>query len=488
MKKFDILKKLKLDGFWDNLSPSQKRTAVIVGAVSGLFLVVGLTSEENETAPATTARESVKRSVLTDADTRNIGIDSLNAKVKTVERENEELLAALQRMERDLSEMKKRRGNDPDVMRELDVLQNQVASLSGTAQALGWDVDDIKSGNVKLSFDQPPGAGNTDDNKTPEQKTQARLAKMKEQAEQEAAALREQRERMTQDRVDERPNDVNSYFQVAPIRSATQPPSGTGKTTETKKNSQPMPALQIVRIESKSLSQESNRKSEEIYLPAGSIVSGVLVNGIDAATGRGARNDPFPVLVRIQHEAILPNQFKADIAECFATLSGYGELSSERVMLRGEKFSCVTKDGSIIEENFPAYAVGNDAVAGLRGTLVSRAGSLIAKAGLAGFASGVAEAFGGNPVPVIQTGTVPGDRQYQSNITEDSLNYGVSRGASTAAERLADYYMDMADQMFSVITVDAGRPVDIVLTNGFSLKLKANKRVAENVKSAGAKS
>ncbi|MCG8026307.1 MAG: conjugal transfer protein TraB, partial [Candidatus Thiodiazotropha endolucinida] len=45
-------------------------------------------------------------------------------------------------------------------------------------------------------------------------------------------------------------------------------------------------------------------------------------------------------------------------------------------------------------------------------------------------------------------------------------------GASAALTRLADYYMDMADQIFPVVEVDAGRQIDIVLTSGFKLNVK----------------
>lgn len=40
-------------------------------------------------------------------------------------------------------------------------------------------------------------------------------------------------------------------------------------------------------------------------LPAGSILSGVSVTGMDAPTGKQAQRDPFPSLIRVKNEAIL---------------------------------------------------------------------------------------------------------------------------------------------------------------------------------------
>ncbi|WP_434965509.1 TraB/VirB10 family protein, partial [Escherichia coli] len=92
-------------------------------------------------------------------------------------------------------------------------------------------------------------------------------------------------------------------------------------------------------------------------------------------------------------------------------------MSSERAYLRGETFSCVREDGGVIEAKLDAYAVGEDGKAGVRGRVVSKQGQIIAKSMMAGFLSGVSEAFDVNPVPVVSTN--PGENtQYQSVWSE----------------------------------------------------------------------
>ena len=63
------------------------------------------------------------------------------------------------------------------------------------------------------------------------------------------------------------------------------------------------------------------------------------------ASGRQARRDPYPALMRIKHDAILPNRFRADVRECFLVAAGYGDLASERAYPRTEAITCIREDG-----------------------------------------------------------------------------------------------------------------------------------------------
>lgn len=70
------------------------------------------------------------------------------------------------------------------------------------------------------------------------------------------------------------------------------------------------------------------------------ILSGVLVTGGGRANWKAGTTRPFPSLIRIKNEAILPNRFRADFRECFLIAGGWGDLSSERAYLRAERLSC----------------------------------------------------------------------------------------------------------------------------------------------------
>jgi conjugal transfer pilus assembly protein TraB len=214
---------------------------------------------------------------------------------------------------------------------------------------------------------------------------------------------------------------------------------------------------------------EDDADSKEIYVPKGSILTGVLITGLDAPTQSSASENPVPVLVRLKKEAILPNYATVEeVRECFALMAGYGELSTERANLRGESITCVKQDGSVIEKNFGSYAVGEDGKAGLKGTLVTRNSTILANAMMAGFASGLSAMFNVDAVPTISTDS-SGNVQYDSVYSSSAIQGGAATGASNAMERLADYYMELADAMHPVIEVGAGRVVDMIITKGTTL-------------------
>ena len=225
-------------------------------------------------------------------------------------------------------------------------------------------------------------------------------------------------------------------------------------------------------IFSEDLSKKKKKLEEpepEIYIPAGSMLRGVLLAGLDAPTGTNAKKDPFPVNVRIQKDAILPNGYSADLKECFMLMGGYGDLSSERALLRSETISCIKEDGSIIESKISGYASGEDGKAGIRGRLVSKTGSLIAKTMFAGFASGISSAFDVTMTPTINTSST-GTVTYEKVYNKEALRGAGAKGIAKAFDKLSDYYMKMADQMFPIIEVDGGRDVNIIVTSGANLK------------------
>lgn len=201
------------------------------------------------------------------------------------------------------------------------------------------------------------------------------------------------------------------------------------------------------------------------YLPSGAFTRAVLLGGLDAPTGGQAQRNPQPVLLRLADNAILPNQFRARVKECFIVGAGYGDVSSERAYIRTESLSCVTRDGTAIDVPVKGYVAGEDGKAGMRGRLVSKQGQILANALLAGVASGIGHAFTQSSTtlsvsPLGTTSTVDPGKQ---------LEAGLGTGVGKALDRLAQYYISLAENVFPVIEVDAGRSVDVVLTQGVAL-------------------
>ena len=88
------------------------------------------------------------------------------------------------------------------------------------------------------------------------------------------------------------------------------------------------------------------------------------------------------------------------------------------------------------------------------------------------FLSGVSEAFDVNPVPVVSTN--PGSNtQYQSVWSEDMVQGAATKGASRTLDRIAQFYIDMAEGFFPVIEIDAGRQLDVIMTKGTKLQIRS---------------
>jgi conjugal transfer pilus assembly protein TraB len=203
------------------------------------------------------------------------------------------------------------------------------------------------------------------------------------------------------------------------------------------------------------------------YVPSGSFMRVVLLGGLDAPTGGQAQNNPWPVLMRVQDNAFLPNRYRARVKECFMLGSGYGDISSERAYLRLESLSCVLNNGEVVDASAKGYVVGEDGKAGMRGRLISKQGQVLANALMTGIISGIGQGFQQSATPYSTSalgsvGTVDSGKEFQA---------GIGSGVGKALDRLSQYYITLAEKMFPIIEVDAGRVVDVVLTKGVTLGL-----------------
>ncbi|SUJ10210.1 TraB/VirB10 family protein [Shewanella morhuae] len=207
------------------------------------------------------------------------------------------------------------------------------------------------------------------------------------------------------------------------------------------------------------------------WLSAGSILTGTLLNGVDAPTSGGQQSKmPMPILIRVKHDALMPNNYTLDIRECFVIGTAVGDLATSRAFIRAETLSCITEDSKAIEVPLTAYAVGRDGKNGIDGTLVTKSGGLMGNAMAAGFLSGLSKAASPQSVNVLNTN--PGSESLFQSTDWTSMGQSAAlNGASTSFDMIAKYYLELVDASWPVVEVLGGREVDFIVQRGIALKI-----------------
>ena len=211
------------------------------------------------------------------------------------------------------------------------------------------------------------------------------------------------------------------------------------------------------------------------FLPAGSFTGATLLSGVEAMTGGTAQSQPQPILIRIDHNAILPNSAGYQIKGCHVLASVWGDMSSERVYGRLATLTCVDQYNKLVlSDEVEGNLVDSDGKNGIRGVLQDRQGAKLARSLLAGFATGMASAFGtaqGTATTALTAaGTTASTMSYPTG--EAALRAAGLSGAGEATKKLAEFYLKQAEATMPIIAVDAGRRVSILFTRSKSLKFE----------------
>lgn len=216
-------------------------------------------------------------------------------------------------------------------------------------------------------------------------------------------------------------------------------------------------------------SKKADTGPRGFYVPATAFFEVSLLTGLDAPTGNKAKNSPSPLALRVQDLTWLPNEVRQDVKGCFLLAEGIGELSTERVSVRGISISCVSHEGEeVIDQKLLGYVADSDGKAGMRGEVVSKAGKLLAEAMKVGFLQGLSEFFQFNArsLTVTDSGAISSPK---SDDMGNALLGGASSGIGRALDRVATYYMSLAEEVYPVIQVAATRSATFVVTQGTEL-------------------
>ena len=211
---------------------------------------------------------------------------------------------------------------------------------------------------------------------------------------------------------------------------------------------------------------KSPKRHVSQFLPVG-FTKAVLLGGVAAPTGGQAQSNPVPILLRLTDLSVLPNGFRAKVNDCLVVGEAYGDHSAERAYGRTTLLSCVMRNGDVLEVPIKGSVFGEDGMNGIKGPLVTKQGQILTNALLAGIASGLGQSIAQASQSV--TSTALGQVTASPTDSIGILRGGVGTGVGKALDRLATYYINLAEKTFPVIEVQAGRQVDVVITQGVPL-------------------
>jgi len=198
------------------------------------------------------------------------------------------------------------------------------------------------------------------------------------------------------------------------------------------------------------------------YLPSGSFASATVIEGADANAAVTGESSPSPMQFRLTGKVTLPNDGDYDLRGCFVTAAAYGDISSERALLRTDRLSCRV-NGHVIDQPFKGHIafMGKN---GIRADPVIRNGKIVGYA----FAGGAIDAMGS---AISNVGSTTVGLGASSTVgAGDVARSGLGGGTSQAGKTLSDYFIKRAEQYHPVIPVGAGVDVSVVFQEGFQLQ------------------
>ena len=202
------------------------------------------------------------------------------------------------------------------------------------------------------------------------------------------------------------------------------------------------------------------------WVPTNAYAPATFLVTVDMPAGSEDESDPLPVLLRITGPAksVLEDgaPLETDLTGCQVNGAATPDLSSERVLIRLQKMTCLRASGEVVETAVEGY-VAQFGKVGVRGRVIRREGAFIKQALLASFVGGFGDALGAN----IQRSYTPfTGTEDQSLSPEEIFRGGVGGGISSASDRIADFLIEQAEDYDSVIELPAGVAVELVFVSG----------------------
>ncbi len=346
---------------------------------------------------------------------------------------------------------------------QIDAQGNKIKGLTAETQqidAIRAELDALKS-DRGIAFNETAGAAST--------------------AETENLRLREQIGRLEAANASPPPNfGPNGLYGANSPSLYAPPPGGTAQGGARPADALTTPSraeVKLVAFQSSKPSGNASRaptgttvySDSPDYLPANSYATATVIVGVDAKAGVQSQADPLPVLLRLTGAARSVADggklLTTKVQGCLVNGAAVGDLSSEKVYIKLQKMTCPQPGGRYAVSEVNGY-VAFGGKAGVRGRVVSREGTLVTQAFIAGALGGFGRGFSANTNSVFSGTNIATDGKRSKLGTGDILSGGIGEGVTTAADSVSKYLIERAEQYQPVIEMPTGISVNVVFLDG----------------------
>lgn len=240
--------------------------------------------------------------------------------------------------------------------------------------------------------------------------------------------------------------------------------------------SAPKPIQGLLETKNFTYKIKEQQKRERYYIPSGAFSNAIILEGADANAAVTAKEtDTSPMQFKLTGKLHLPQNRKLEKLEgCFVTAATYGDISSERAIVRLQRLSCVINEKHIdmaVKGHVSFYGKN-----GIKGIPVMRNGQVLGLAFTSGALGGI-----GNAVSQIGQTSVGIGAEHTISAGEVAQQ-AAGKGVQSAANKLADYYIALAEQYHPIIPIGSANRVEVVFQEGFWAEFLEDQEVEETAK------
>ncbi|ENU5877879.1 F-type conjugal transfer pilus assembly protein TraB [Escherichia coli O82:H8] len=228
------------------------------------------------------------------------------------------------------------------------------------------------------------------------------------------------------------PQPGNTPVSFPPQGSVAVPPPtafypGNGVTPPPQVTYQSVPVPN--RIQRKVFTRNEGKQGPSLpYIPSGSFAKAMLIEGADANASVTGNESTVPMQLRITGLVEMPNSKTYDATGCFVGLEAWGDVSSERAIVRTRNISCL-KDGKTIDMPIKGH-VSFRGKNGIKGEVVMRNGKILGWAWGAGFVDGIGQGMERASQPAVGLAKCSSDEKALAKAKSNKLTVSVGEFCS----------------------------------------------------------